>query len=173
MKRHITILFLFCVVPLTFGCGTSKRGLIELETRPPGATVYLNQIEQGMTLVTFEYDLRIPAQLEIEKDGYQTGLESLDGTWIVEEYRKGNYTEGHFSILGKERKAWKIKTIRILQKEGEQKELPRREIINKEKESNETIETIEALRKYKELLDEGVITQEDFEKKKRELMDLD
>ena len=116
MKGYITSVFLFCVIALTVGC-TSKRGLIELNTRPPGATVYLNKTKQGVTPLEFEYDSRIPSKLTIEKDGYHTDSESLGKGWIVREFQKGNYIEGSFTIQGERIKAWKVSTVRKLRKE--------------------------------------------------------
>lgn len=116
MKRCVIIVF--CITALFVGC-TSKRGLIELQTRPPGATVYLNQAKQGSTPVEFEYDFRIPATLKIEKEGYYPERESLDERWVVSKFMKGNYSESHFTIQGRSKKAWKVKIIRNLQKNEE------------------------------------------------------
>ncbi len=115
MKRRLTITFLLCGITMAMGC-TSKRGLIVLNTRPLGATVYLNQTKQGVTPVEFEYDFRQPAKLKIEKDGYDTEKESLDEAWVVREYQKGNYMEGSFTIQGERKKAWKVSTKRRLHK---------------------------------------------------------
>ena len=115
MKRYATIVFLFCIVVLVLGC-TSKRGLIELTTRPPGATAYLNQRKIGMTPIEFEYDLRQPAVLVIEKDSYYLEKESLDARWVVREHYKGNYREGRYTIQGKRKKAWKVSIMRKLDK---------------------------------------------------------
>ncbi len=115
MKRRLTITFLLCGITMAMGC-TSKRGLIVLNTRPLGATVYLNQTKQGVTPVEFEYDFRQPAKLKIEKDGYDTKKESLDEAWVVREYQKGNYMEGRFIILGESKKAWKVRIIRRLER---------------------------------------------------------
>ena len=113
MKRYVTAILLFIVVTLVGGC-TSKRGLIELQTRPPGATVYLNQTKQGVTPVELEYDSGQPAELKIEKDGYYPESELLGKGWIVREYYKGNYAEGNFIIQGKRIKALKVSTVRQL-----------------------------------------------------------
>ena len=115
MKRDATIVFLLCAIALVMGC-TSKRGIIELNTRPPGATVYLNKTKQGVTPVEFEYDFRVPAKLTIEEDGYYPKKELLDEGWVVNEFLKGNYVVGHFTIQGERKKAWKVRTIRKLQR---------------------------------------------------------
>ena len=115
MREKVWIIFLLGIVAMTVGC-TYKRGLIELNTRPPGATVYLNQTMQGVTPVEFEYDFRQPAELKIEKDGYYLERESLDARWVVREHYKGNYREGRFTIQGKRRKAWKVSIMRRLDK---------------------------------------------------------
>ena len=109
------LISLFCVVVMAVGC-TSKRGLIELDTRPREATVYLNQTKQGVTPVEFEYDFRAPADLTIKKDGYYPEKESLNEAWVVREYMKGNYMKGHFTIQGERKKAWKVSIIRRLEK---------------------------------------------------------
>ena len=113
MKRCVIIIS--CIIALTVGC-TSKRGIIELTTRPEGAKVYLNRVKQGVTPVEFEYDFRQPKTLRIEKDGYYSEKESLNETWVVREYQKGNYMEGRFTIQGGRKKAWKVSTMRRLQK---------------------------------------------------------
>ena len=113
MKRFLIILSF--IIALTVGC-TSKRGLIELDTRPPGATVYLDKTKQGVTPVEFEYDFRISSKLTIEKVGYYPESELLGKRWIVREYQKGNYMEGSFTIQGERKKSWKVSTKRRLQK---------------------------------------------------------
>ena len=118
MRRHIAVILLSCMIALTVGC-TSKRGLILLNTRPRGATVYLNETEQGVTPVEFEYDLSKPATLTIEKEGYYPEMESLGKDWVLREYQKGNYTKGRFVISGKEKKAWKVTTTRRLERKEE------------------------------------------------------
>ena len=115
MKRSVWIIFLLGVFTISMGC-TSKRGLIELTTRPPGATAYLNQRKIGMTPIEFEYDLRQPAVLVIEKDSYYLEKESLDARWVVREHYKGNYREGRYTIQGKRKKAWKVSIMRKLDK---------------------------------------------------------
>jgi hypothetical protein len=113
--KHTAVILVSCIIALTVGC-TSKRGLILLNTRPEGATVYLNQTEQGVTPVEFEYDLSKPATLTIEKKGYYPEKESLGEGWVIREYYKGNYTENRFMISGKEKKAWKVTTTRMLER---------------------------------------------------------
>jgi hypothetical protein len=114
MKRHVTFILL-CIISLAMGC-TSKRGLIALNTGPQGATVYLNQIKQGVTPLEFEYDFRKPATLKIEKNGYYDTVESISELWVFSEIYKGNYLEGKFIIQDKMKKAWKVKITRILYK---------------------------------------------------------
>lgn len=115
MKRSLWIIFLLGVVTISVGC-TSKRGLIELNTRPPGATAYLNQTKIGMTPIEFEYEFKKPAELRIEKDGYYSEKELLDRRWLTRENWNGNLRGGHFTIRGKRKKAWKVTIIRNLYK---------------------------------------------------------
>lgn len=114
MKKCVATAFLFLASILIIGC-TSKRGLIELNTRPPGADVYFNQTKMGTTPLEFEYDFRAPATLKIEKEGYYPERESLCEGWVIREYQKGNYMEGQFVIQGQSKKAWKVSTLRRLQ----------------------------------------------------------
>ena len=115
MKRSVWIIFLLGVVTISVGC-TSKIGLIELTTRPPGANVYFNQRKMGMTPIEFEYDLRKSSVLVIEKNDYYIERESLDRRWLVREHFFGNYKEGRYTIQGKTKKAWKVSILRNLYK---------------------------------------------------------
>lgn len=117
MNRKILILLLFFVLFST-GC-TSSRGIIDLNSRPREATVYLDGVEQGVTPVQFEYDFKIPARLEIVKDGYYIEDELLNEAWVVREIRKGNYSEGRYMIGGVNSKSWMVNTYRRLEKKEE------------------------------------------------------
>ena len=114
MRKCVAIAFSFLASTLIIGC-TSKRGLIELNTRPPGADVYFNQAKLGTTPLEFEYDLRTPATLKIEKEGFYPERESLGEGWVIREYQKGNYMKGRFVIQGQSKKAWRVSTLRRLQ----------------------------------------------------------
>ena len=98
---------------------TSTRGIIDLNTSPREAVVYLDGVKQGVTPVQFEYDFEVPARLEIVKDGYYNEDELLNQAWVIREIRKGNYTEGHYTVGGKSTKSWMISTFRRMQKEDE------------------------------------------------------
>lgn len=117
MKAHIWMLIFFLIFALQ-AC-TSKRGIIELYTRPPDAALYLDDIKQGISPVKFEYDFSRTATLKIEKQGYYTEIETLSEAWVTREIRKGNYTEGLFTIQGENIKAWKVTTTRLLQRKEE------------------------------------------------------
>jgi len=106
------ILFLLFVI---LGC-TSKRGIIELHTRPFEADIYVDEVKQGRSPVIFEYDFCQPATLTIEKIGYYPETEALDESWVFKEVRKGNYREGDFMIQGETVRTWKVTTLRLLQK---------------------------------------------------------
>ncbi len=118
MKTRISLLVFFLFL-LTQGC-TSKRGIIELHTRPPEANIYLDDVIQGVSPLKFEYDFSLPATLKIEKRGYYTEIEALSEAWVVREIRKGSYTEGTFLIQGQNIDAWKVTTTRLLQKKEEE-----------------------------------------------------
>ena len=119
MRKSIWVVFTVVTLLFYIGC-TSKRGIIELNTRPEGSAVYYNNIYMGETPVKFEYDFRNPATLKIEKEGYYTESEMLGEGWVVREYQKGNYDEGTLMIQGEAKKAWRVNTIRNLQKKDEE-----------------------------------------------------
>ena len=112
-------LITFFVVFVVLGC-TSKRGIIELHTRPSEAAIYLDEATQGLSPAKFEYDFSQPATLKIDKQGYYTEVENLSEAWVIREIRKGNYTQGDFMIQGKNTKAWKVTITRRLQKQKEE-----------------------------------------------------
>ncbi|MBW1849056.1 MAG: hypothetical protein JRJ27_18420 [Deltaproteobacteria bacterium] len=118
MKVRICLLTLF-VILVILGC-TSKRGIIELHTRPSEADIYLGDAKQGMSPLKFEYDFSQPATLKIERQNYYTEVENLSEAWVVREIRKGNYTKGDFIVQGKNIKAWKVTITRSLQKKEEE-----------------------------------------------------
>ncbi|MBW1815353.1 MAG: hypothetical protein JRJ39_17435 [Deltaproteobacteria bacterium] len=70
MKMRICLLTLF-VIFVILGC-TSKRGIIELHTRPSEAAIYLDDSKQGMSPLKFEYNFSQPATLKIERQNYYT-----------------------------------------------------------------------------------------------------
>jgi len=114
MKIRIGWVILLLVIIVT-GCA-SKRGIIELHTRPFGADVYVDDVRQGASPLEFEYDFTKSATLKIEKHGYAHMIEALDEAWILQEVRKGNYREGDFTVQGETVRAWKVTTTRILEK---------------------------------------------------------
>jgi hypothetical protein len=117
MKARIFLLMFFLIFVIQ-GC-TSKRGIIELHTRPTEAAIYLDDVKQGTSSLKFEYDFSQPVTLKIERQGYYTEIESLCEAWVVREIRKGNYAKGDFLIQGENIKAWKVTTTRLLQKKKE------------------------------------------------------
>ena len=113
------ILLIFFLVVLPVGC-TSTRGIIDLNTRPSEAVVYVGGVKQGITPVQFEYDFKVPAKLEIIKDGYFNENEMLNQAWVIREIRKGNYTEGHYVVEGADKKSWMVSTFRRMQKKEDE-----------------------------------------------------
>jgi hypothetical protein len=113
MKKLVMLVGLLGVAMLTVGC-TSKVGLIALETRPPGATVHLDQNMIGETPLSFEFNMERPATLKIEKTGYYPKTENLTVGWVKSEYQRGNFTEGVYTINGSSQKAWEVRAVRDL-----------------------------------------------------------
>jgi hypothetical protein len=113
MKRPIILMVMVCTILLALGC-TPKVGLVALDTRPPGASVYVDQRIVGETPVTFVFNMEKPATLKIEKDGYYPKTESLTVSWVKSEYHKGNFVEGTYMIDGNSQKAWEVRTVRDL-----------------------------------------------------------
>jgi hypothetical protein len=113
MKRPVMLVCLLIVLMLALGC-TSKVGLIALETRPPGATVYMDGRMIGETPVTFECNMEKAAMLKIEKMGYYPKTENLTAAWVKSEYHRGNFVEGTYTINGTSTKAWEVRAVRDL-----------------------------------------------------------
>jgi len=116
MKKRLGLAFLVCVPLLALGC-TPQVGLVVLDTKPPQATVYLNDTRVGETPVTFKLDLRTPVTLKILKEGYLPKTEVLGVGWVERETRDGHYTEGDYVIQGITRGGFEIHTRRELRED--------------------------------------------------------
>jgi len=117
MNRRVVVTLLLSIFILVLGCNP-KVGLVVLDTRPPGATVYLNDTIVGETPVTFELDMDKPVTLKILKEGYEPKTESLNVGWAKSEYHQGHYGKGDYLIKGKMQKGFEIRTIRDLVRSG-------------------------------------------------------
>ena len=113
------IAIILTLILIFSGC-TSKRGIIEIHTKPPGADVYMDHALKGKSPLSLEYDFTTPATLKILKEGYYSEIEALCQAWVVREIRKGNYAEGKFVIQGERTSSWKVTTSRRLQKKDEE-----------------------------------------------------
>jgi hypothetical protein len=102
---------------MSMGC-TAKRGTISLETRPPGATVFVDGVRQGVTPLGFTYDAGRRGTLKIEKEGYYTETEQLDKRWFVNEHYKGNFDKRYKGGESSER-VWEVRTTRDLKEKKE------------------------------------------------------
>lgn len=118
MRRSLTTVILLSLVLMVVGCA-QKKGSIYLDTRPQGATVYLDNVKQGVTPLTFQWDARIPSTLIIEKDGFYAEIEQLNKMWLKKENYKGDYQkmyekEGDTSV-----RVWKVRTFRDLKEKAQ------------------------------------------------------
>jgi hypothetical protein len=113
MKSAGKFIFVMCVFMAVVGC-TNNRGYITLNTYPSGANVYVNEVPQGMTPLTFDFDITRPAVLKIKKDGYQTLVEELNKGWVVSEGHKGNFDKEYQNANGTSERVWKVRTTRTL-----------------------------------------------------------
>ncbi len=118
MRGKLLILLLVASLVLSAGC-TSSRGVIDLNSRPREAVVFVDGVKQGLTPVQFEFDLKVPVRLELVKDGYFSESEMLNQAWVVREIRKGNYSEGNYMVGGVSTKTWMVSTYRRMQKKEE------------------------------------------------------
>lgn len=116
MKKRAALILFLCFGVLAGAC-TSAKGLVEVRSRPRGASVFLDGVKLGETPVRFEYDFKVPATLKISKDGYYEEKEFLSESWVEREIRKGNYSEGKCEIGGEYINAWMITTFRRLEEE--------------------------------------------------------
>ncbi len=118
MKRKVLVGFMLGISMLALGCNP-KVGLIALDTRPQGATVYLNEQKVGETPVTFEFDMEKPVTLKILKEGYQPKEEKLNVGWVKSEYHLGNYSKGDYMVRETVQKSFKVDTTRdLIRSEG-------------------------------------------------------
>jgi uncharacterized membrane-anchored protein len=113
MRKMMVLMSLSALVLITMGC-TSNRGYITLNTYPPGAEVYLNDVMKGETPLTFDYDISRTAELKVKKDGYQTLVEELSKGWVVSEAYKGNFNKEYQKTNGSSERVWKVRTTRNL-----------------------------------------------------------
>lgn len=70
MIRPNRILFIFLVLSLIFSCGCIKRNL-HIKSSPPGATVYFNEKDIGVTPLDFDFLYYATHSIKLEKDGYK------------------------------------------------------------------------------------------------------
>jgi hypothetical protein len=77
---------------ISVGC-MSDTGRVYVDTKPQGATVYVNDHMIGKTPVDFEFTHDFAVELRIEKDGYYPIYEKLDTAWVQIQWSKGNYKE--------------------------------------------------------------------------------
>ena len=117
MRRMVVLTFMVGIFMLVLGCNP-KVGLIVLDTVPQGATAYLNEQKVGETPVTFEFDMEKPVMLKLLKEGYKSKEEKLNVGWVKSEYNLGNYSKGDYVVQGSKQKAFQIRTIRELIREG-------------------------------------------------------
>ena len=127
MKKLLNILSISLSL-ISVGC-MSDTGRVYLDTKPEGATVYVNDHMIGETPVDFEFTHDYAVELKIEKDGYYPITERLDTDWVhiqigkgnfkeykekyqTKDYRTGEVTEGQF-------RKWKIVTTYELRKTNE------------------------------------------------------
>ena len=115
MERRVAGTFMLCIFMLLLGCNP-KVGLITLDTKPQGATAYLNEQKVGETPVTFEFDMEKPVTLKLLKEGYQPREEKLTVDWVKSEFHQGNYSKGDYVVKGTMQKSFKVYTIRDLMK---------------------------------------------------------
>jgi hypothetical protein len=105
-----------CIPSLGLGCA-AQVGLVVLDTKPPQATVYLDDTRVGETPVAFHLDRRQSVTLKILKDGYIPKTEVLGAGWVERETRDGHYTEGDYVIHGILRAGFEIHTQRELRED--------------------------------------------------------
>lgn len=91
MKKLLNILFILLAL-ISVGC-MSDTGRVYLDTKPEGATVYVNERMIGETPVDFEFTHDVAVELKIEKDGYHPITERLDADWVHIQMGKGNFKE--------------------------------------------------------------------------------
>ena len=77
---------------ISVGC-MSDTGRVYLDTKPQGATVYINDRMIGKTPVDFKLTHDFAVELKIEKDGYYPIYEKLDAALVQIQWGKGNYKE--------------------------------------------------------------------------------
>ncbi len=118
MKRRVVVTLMVCILMLILGCNPTV-GLVALDTRPQGATIYLNEQKVGETPVAFEFDMEKPVTLKILKEGYQPKEEKLNVGWVKSEYHLGNYSKGDYMVKGTVQKSFKVNTTRdLIKSEG-------------------------------------------------------
>lgn len=99
---------------LLFGC-VQKRGMIDIVSDPPGATVYMDSIKVGVTPMTYEYNFKASKTMRLEMDGYHPYEEIVNWGWVHWETAKGNVTKDvEIHVDGKKEKVWTVTIHRKL-----------------------------------------------------------
>ncbi|MGM0634819.1 MAG: PEGA domain-containing protein [Bacteroidota bacterium] len=141
---------------------------------PNGAKLYLNGESVGTTPYTHR-DSKIvgsSTSVKLEKEGYETLNTSFTKD---EEVDAGAVVGGIFFLFPflwtmkyKPTRNYELKPIpveeEVTTETVETKELPQQK---------QSLSKVEKLRAFKELLDEGVITEEEFEKEKKKILETD
>ena len=74
-RRKATVLALFATVGMSLA-GCVERTLT-VRSDPPGARIYLDDVERGETPCTFEFNFYGHRELVLRKDGYQTSKQTV------------------------------------------------------------------------------------------------
>ncbi len=118
-------------------------------------------------------------QIEISKNKYIINIEKIKSVSIIDSYTKMsdklhailNYQEIIQTRYYKFKIVYKDGTSQIITTE-ENSSLYNKLIVLTDSKENHEIDVSEELKKYKQLLDEGIITQEEYNMKKKEILKL-
>ncbi len=178
MLRHSTFtrnIALFLAILIFFSSCTSTTTIM---SRPPGAKVFLNNEYLGETPVNYS-DTKIIGStnhIVLEKEGYENLVTSFSRD---EELDVGALIGGLFVWIPflwimkyKSNRTYELVPIGENQEPSQKRMVPKTFENQKAAPSSMTPKT-DQLRELKKLLDEGVITKEEFETEKKKILNQD
>ncbi len=164
MKKKMISLLLACSVLLASCASTTM-----IQSNPSGAKVYLNGEPVGITPYTHR-DTKIVGSkttVKLEKEGY----ESLNTSFSRdEEVNVGAIIGGIFVLFPF---LWTMEYMPTHSYELELIKDNEQPIIKKNPQQNQTKSKADRLRELKQLLDEKIITQDEYENEKKKILEQD
>lgn len=173
--KKVKLLFVLLIVLLFSGCAelitntrnvdTTQTFQLNVDSSPQDAVVFLNEKFVGRTPVKFPL---------VTKSICQEGvLVSYSHCWPTEQYTLKVTKEGYDDAVEMIEYEWKTDQSRHITDEEPNKTdyfFKLKQLAKKQENISSPTGTSEEIRKYKKLMDDGIITKEEFEQKKKQFL---